>query len=234
MVGRADAGYHRAIATSVPHAPPRELPPWVRLIAIPATIVVFLAGFWASSALISDDFRVSMALNALWVAVCAAGAFVLWRRWPSVGTAAGATLAISVLLVFGYLGLATVNDKTVNEVVAQATPATGNTALATGAFASVAHETSGTASVVELAGGERVLTLTNFETDAGPDLFVYLGTGTEEGDLGDSVNLGGLKGNLGNQQYPIDADVDLDRFTKVVIWCRAFSVNFGEAPLRKS
>jgi hypothetical protein len=46
------------------------------------------------------------------------------------------------------------------------------------------------------------------------------------------VDLGALKGNKGNQQYALPRDLDLERFTTVVIWCRAFSVNFARAPLR--
>lgn len=222
------------MATTVPDASPRAFPPWVRLLAVPVVVVVFLLGLWVTAGLITDDFKASMGLTAAWVASCAAAAFVVSRRWPSLRLPVGGTLAAVVALVFGYLTLTTFNDKTVNEVVAQVSPAGGNAEIARGEFSGVAHSTSGTAAIVELASGERVLTLTNFETDAGPDLFVYLGTGTESGELGDSVQLAGLKGNKGNQQYTVRADIDLGAYTKVVIWCRAFSVNFGEAPLATS
>ena len=205
-----------------------------RLLAVPVVVVAFLVGLWVTAGLITDDFKLSMGLTTAWVAICAAVAFLVSRRWPSLRLPVGGTLAAVVVLVFGYLTLTTFNDKTVNEVVASATPATGNAELASGEFSSVAHSTSGTAAIVELANGERVLTLTNFETDAGPDLFVYLGTGAAQGELGDSVRLAGLKGNKGNQQYPVRADIDLGAYTKVVIWCRAFSVNFGEALLATS
>jgi hypothetical protein len=84
-----------------------------------------------------------------------------------------------------------------------------------------------------LAQGGRVLTLTRFEVDNGPDLRVYLvaGPATTEGEVDDFEDLGGLKGNVGNQQYEIPADVSIDRYSTVVIWCRAFSVLFARAPL---
>jgi hypothetical protein len=43
-----------------------------------------------------------------------------------------------------------------------------------------------------------------------------------------------LKSNVGNQQYEIPDDVDLDKYSTVVIWCRAFSVEFGAAQLQGS
>jgi hypothetical protein len=84
--------------------------------------------------------------------------------------------------------------------------------------------------VIRLAAGGTVLTLTEFETSPGPDLRVYLASGGPE-DLGDVVDLGGLKGNKGDQQYELPRAVDLERHRTVVVWCRAFSVAFGSARL---
>jgi Electron transfer DM13 len=77
---------------------------------------------------------------------------------------------------------------------------------------------------------------TEFETDSGPDLRVYVSTTDPAagGELGDFVDLGGLKGNKGNQQYTLPADLDLGRYSNVVIWCRAFSVGFTSASLAAS
>ena len=46
-----------------------------------------------------------------------------------------------------------------------------------------------------------------------------------------AVDLGALKGNKGNQQYAIPAGTDLEQDWRVVVWCRAFTVSFTEAPL---
>lgn len=46
-----------------------------------------------------------------------------------------------------------------------------------------------------------------------------------------AVNLGRLKGNLGDQNYEVPADVDLDGLSTVFIWCDRFSVVFGAAGL---
>jgi hypothetical protein len=108
--------------------------------------------------------------------------------------------------------------------------------LAGGRFHSNAHETRGSAAVFLLADGRRVLRLTEFATANGPDVRVYFvaaanvqyeATAKEAG----LVDLGALKGNIGDQNYDIPADLDLTRFRAVPIWCRRFSVNFGAAPL---
>jgi hypothetical protein len=86
---------------------------------------------------------------------------------------------------------------------------------------------------IRTSGGRHLLTLTNFEVDNGPDLRVYLvaGAARDESEVEDFEDLGALKGNKGNQQYELPRGIDLDRYTTVVVWCRAFSVNFARAPL---
>ena len=76
----------------------------------------------------------------------------------------------------------------------------------------------------------RFLRLEQFETDNGPDLKVYL-VNSATGDVSDFVSLGDLKGNIGDQNYEIPADVDLAVYDTVLIWCVRFSSAFGEAML---
>lgn len=40
-----------------------------------------------------------------------------------------------------------------------------------------------------------------------------------------------LKGNIGDQNYELSSDVDLNQYHAVTIWCKRFSVNFATAPL---
>ena len=136
-------------------------------------------------------------------------------------------------------------DKTVNESLgavtasaaapADAAPAT----LAAGMFHSNAHETKGTATVLDLGGGRRVLRLTDFATSNGPDVRVYLVAAADVQDdatvkTAGFVELGPMKGNVGDQNYDIPSTVDLANYRTVTIWCKRFSVNFGSAPLTKS
>ena len=45
------------------------------------------------------------------------------------------------------------------------------------------------------------------------------------------MNLGGLKGNIGNQNYEIPPEINLADYTSVVIWCDRFDAAFGAADL---
>jgi hypothetical protein len=108
--------------------------------------------------------------------------------------------------------------------------------LAQGAFYNLAHEGSGTATIYQLADGTRILRFENFAVLNGPDLHVYLAAADPVADtvgveLAGSYDLGELKGNLGDQNYEIPADLDLSLFHSVVIWCQPFRVPFNAAPL---
>lgn len=111
----------------------------------------------------------------------------------------------------------------------------GGGAVATGAFAALSHETTGTASLLRGSDGRHILRFENLSTDNGPDLRVYLTGAPADGPPDafddDFVDLGPLKGNRGNQNYELPADVDPAQFRSAVIWCRRFSVGFGVAPL---
>lgn len=104
------------------------------------------------------------------------------------------------------------------------------TVLVEGSFVGRAHPTSGTAKVIT-DGTRRFLRFEGFESDNGPDLNVYLATGPPDGAPGEFIDLGDLKGNVGDQNYELSDDVDLERYTTVFIWCVRFSVAFGTAPL---
>ena len=97
------------------------------------------------------------------------------------------------------------------------------------------HEGSGTATIYELEDGSRILRFEDFEVTNGPALRVILSPGdvdspddaTSEG----YIDLGELKGNVGDQNYELPADLDLDEFGTVVIYCEPFHVVFATAAL---
>jgi hypothetical protein len=108
--------------------------------------------------------------------------------------------------------------------------------VASGQFHGVAHGAKGTAAVYRLPDGKRVLRFSDFETSNGPDVQVYLVAASDANDnatVTDAgfVNVGALKGNVGDQNYDLPADVDLAKYKAVTIWCRRFGVNFATAPL---
>jgi hypothetical protein len=236
----------------VAHAPRfasrRRFPLWLRFALVPLVAALVLVGIWVSGGLLTNDFRLSMLFTTLWFGLVGLAALVVAWRWRPLALPVLGTAFVTAAAAGGYLLYASSVDKVVNERVAVAgsapprsteptadaaeerSAAPTNTALARGGFTSGEHETSGKAAVIRLAEGGTVLTLTEFETSPGPDLRVYLVTGGPE-DLGDVVDLGGLKGNKGDQQYDVPASADLKRHRTVVIWCRAFSVAFGSARL---
>ncbi|RAY11248.1 electron transporter [Actinomadura craniellae] len=122
---------------------------------------------------------------------------------------------------------------------ASGTPAAPRT-LSSGRFISHEHGTSGTAKVIMLPDGRRVLRIENLDTSDGPDLRVWLSdqpvkpgvAGWGVFDDGEYLELGKLKGNKGDQNYAIPADTDLAELTSVSIWCKRFRVSFGAAALR--
>jgi hypothetical protein len=202
-----------------------------------AVVVVVIAGIWVSGGLITNDFGAAMALTAVWMGIAAAGClFVAWRR-PDLRLPVLGAYLLTAVVVGGYLGRSTFLDDEVNErvvrVSATASEGSRNVLIGRGSFQPVAHAAEGTATTIRRAGGGRVLTLTDFEVDNGPDLRVYLvaGPARDESEVDDFEDLGALKGNKGNQQYELPRGLDLGRYTTVVIWCRAFSVNFARAPL---
>jgi hypothetical protein len=108
--------------------------------------------------------------------------------------------------------------------------------IAQGDFQGVAHETKGMASVYKLPEGKKILRFSGFETSNGPDVQVYLVAAPDAKDnetvtKAGFIRIGDLKGNMGDQNYELPADVDLGKYRSVTIWCRRFGVNFATAPL---
>lgn len=93
------------------------------------------------------------------------------------------------------------------------------------------HRGSGSAIIIE-QGNHRVLRLEDFTVTNGPDLHVLLVEnidGTDNSTMGEYIDLGALKGNIGNQNYAIPADVDLSKYQGVMIYCEPFQVVFSTA-----
>ncbi|HEY7408680.1 MAG TPA: DM13 domain-containing protein [Gemmatimonadaceae bacterium] len=154
---------------------------------------------------------------------------------------AAVVIVVGVLAWYAFRPERLFIDSTVNESLAAATPSAvaEPVTLAEGMFHSNAHETMGTATILSLADGRRILRLTNFSTSNGPDVRVYLVAAADVADdetvkTAGFVELGPMKGNKGDQNYEVPSSVDLASYRTVTIWCKRFSVNFGSAPLSAS
>ena len=135
-----------------------------------------------------------------------------------------AGLAVLVAGLFLYAGIAQAQEKSAK-------------VLAKGEFHKADKAGSGTVTLYQLADGKRVLRLTDFSVDNGPDLHVRLIAADDAKDTAsvakaDHVELGKLKGNKGSQNYDLPENVDLSKYKVVSIWCNRFSVNIAAAPLK--
>jgi len=129
----------------------------------------------------------------------------------------------------------------VNRRVDQAMPATQTglspQPLVSGQFYSILHPTAGMATIYRMGNGDRVLRFTEFSTSNGPDVHVYVVASDDAKDIATVeragfIDLGVIKGNVGNQNYTLSSDLDLAKYRAISIWCKRFSVNFGAAALR--
>ena len=123
------------------------------------------------------------------------------------------------------------------EVAATSVPA-GPLALKSGSFrdADSFHRGSGLATIYQTPDGAHLLRLEDFQTTNGPELHVLLSQSpdpqsTAEVKSPGYLDLGKLKGNIGNQNYPIPSGTDVGAQMSVVIYCKPFSVVFSVAPL---
>jgi len=126
------------------------------------------------------------------------------------------------------------------KVTDEAMPTTGSSApqlILQGDFqdADSFHQGSGKALIYSLPDGALVLRLENFQVTNGPDLHVLLATGSphpaDNEELGEYLDLGSLKGNIGNQNYDLPAGIDVNLYRSVVIYCKPFHVVFATAAL---
>ena len=167
-----------------------------------------------------------------------------------VGWALVAIIAASAVPVALYLGSPLFTNTTVQEsfptgamstTSAPASAASSPTdpiAVGSGQFGMIdaVHKGEGTAAVFKLPNGGRVLRLEGFRVTNGPDLFVYLSghpAPRDSGQLheGGAFEIARLKGNVGDQNYELPADLDLSAVKSVVIYCKQFSVVFSTAEL---
>jgi hypothetical protein len=112
----------------------------------------------------------------------------------------------------------------------------GRLTLAAGEFRSLEHESSGRALILRLSDGSRYLRFEDLNTSNGPDLRVLLSVHPLDDDWHvwddqEFLDLGGLKGNIGDQNYLLPNDFALSKYRTAVVWCRRFHVGFAVVPL---
>lgn len=125
-------------------------------------------------------------------------------------------------------------------VAASAAPPAEAVVVRKGSFITHEHATAGTARLVRNPDGSHQIELAGLDTSDGPDLRIWLtDQEVKEGSAGWRVfddgkwkELGRLKGNRGDQVYPVPDSVDPEDYRSISIWCKRFAVSFGAAELR--
>jgi len=157
------------------------------------------------------------------------------KKWMKVAIPILAVMGLGAWYAFRPERL--VINRRVNEAMPVGQGDSSPQPLESGTFYSILHPTQGTATVYQIGGGSRVLRLTSFRTSSGPDVHVYMVAADDAKDVATVekagfVDLGVVKGNIGDQNYTLGGDLDLAKYRAVSIWCKRFSVNFGAAALR--
>ena len=157
------------------------------------------------------------------------------KKWMKVA------IPIAVVVVFvawyAFRPERLVVNRSVDEGMPAAQGASLPKPLVSGQFYSILHPTAGTATIYQMGDGTRVLRFTSFSTSNGPDVHVYMVAADDAKDIATVqhagfVDLGVIKGNIGDQNYTLGGDLDLAKYRAVSIWCKRFSVNFGAAALK--
>jgi hypothetical protein len=165
-----------------------------------------------------------------------------WLPWAAV-----ALVLLLAFVLWFFEPQALVLDDPVSEAAPEVEEAPGSGAgnpettsasrgvLSEETFRPLGHDARGTALIIEAANGDTYLRFEDFEVENGPDLKVYLSraeaSAPEDRLAADIVDLGDLKGNVGNQNYLVPGSVDLTKYRSAVVWCRRFSVGVAVAPL---
>lgn len=123
-------------------------------------------------------------------------------------------------------------------MVEESMPAVGETSrvvVSRGAFVDGDdfHQGSG-----DVFAYENFIRFEDLDVTNGPDLRVYLvknNNPENHDDIGEEgvgfIELGKLKGNMGNQNYELPEGVDVSEYGSVVIYCKPFRVIFAKATL---
>jgi hypothetical protein len=247
----AESSEHPAAGTA-------RAPLALQILALAASIAALLAGLWVFASPVSRAFADATGVPAYWSSI---GFAVAWfvaasvvlgklrKERPEVRLPLRIGFLLTVAAVGGIFALTSLTDDKADDDVSfaeQAVPASRmpevvtpetpkrNVELSSGTFSGIDHSAKGMARIVRLANGERRLVFTEFDVERAPDLRVYLAEDEVTGDIGPYTEIDKLKGNVGDQFYKLPQSIDLDRYTHVVIWCKAFDVGVAQAPLNES
>ena len=219
---------------------PLAAPGWSLL--VPVTAAVGAAAFFAWKPGVARSMLASPRALGFTVLVAV---LVLGAGWvlPRLGRGAVVTIvaqAVPVVIAFAVTVLPAYRNVSVNEAFpAAAPPAAARSANPAPGQAAVVgqsrlhgidHHANGD---VLLIGGSDgyVVRLQSLDVEAGPDYHVHVVPGAGKNRPDGGVHLSRLRGNRGNQNYPVPTTLGLQRPFTVLIWCRAFAVPIAAATI---
>ena len=157
-----------------------------------------------------------------------------------MSTTSKLVLIFTALIVIP-IGIYTISPYFTNTIIDEALPISAEgsqisiddtpKAFLSGQFVGVGdgiHDVSGDVKILKLDNAD-YLRFEKFKATNGPDLHVYLGTDDKATEF---IDLGLLKANNGNQNYEIPEGTNLEKYNKVLVWCKMFSVLFGSAEVK--
>jgi len=232
-----------------------------RILAVPTVAVLLAGGFWLAAATIGEG-TTSFWAGVGWWALATLVLLLIVRARRELRVPVIATLALTTVAALALFWTVT-RESQVSEEIAVGSPAVDSAAggtppgrgtrdaegsadarekpmnveLASGRFEGTSgHSGTGKAAVVELAEGGRVLTLSDFDVDAGAgldSLRVYLAAGkpSSDGEVSDFEEIAKLKGTKGDQQYELPRKVDIEKHGSVIVWCVPFSTRIAQAEI---
>ena len=231
--------------------PTRRTPTALRVLAVPLTAAVLIAGgVLVVGQLLPGGAWLKIGLTIVWFVLAGA---VLRRIAEATSADLVAPFRYAVILgavvLVGWYAQSFRGKEVQDELVTapltesaaepagtpapengtpEATSAPEPRLLGRGRLRGIGHTASGSAELVD-SGGKVVVQLRDFEVQPGPDYRLYLANGESPDG---ARELGALKGTSGNQRYDVKRRDDARRYKTVLIWCRAFSVPVAAATLR--
>jgi hypothetical protein len=107
--------------------------------------------------------------------------------------------------------------------------ASTDTLILKASFVNNVHSVSGKASIYKNKEGKLTLIIEDFKTDNGPDLRIYLSKDLKATDF---YQIGLLPATSGKFTFALDNAINPTEHKYVLIWCRQYSVLFGNAELK--
>ena len=106
-----------------------------------------------------------------------------------------------------------------------------DTMVRMGSFTGVnGYSVQGTGTLISTADSAVLRFESDFQTQNGPGLYVYLSPNAN--NVNGGINLGELKATAGEQSYTLPASANPEDFDYIIIFCQPFRVPFGNANLQ--